>query len=797
VATVFGSGLARTAAAIGLVLALAAGSLHAQGDLRARGRQVAAEIGALKSAGTLDAAAQQRAVEQLGQLVVGFIEASDRAANSGESGRQGEGLRASFFFNDTATTEIYTLNTQALDRMARKIMDEDGDLEALYETRPFKDAQVTASAALYYLNWLSYYGARLYDGARRKALLEQAQRGFSDFATGDRRTDLLVESLLGRGLCYLELGEATLARRDLDAVIDDPKASPERRTKARLALLESAVQTGNTAEALRLSDELLASGARSDENVVRFLRLKALMAAARRGAGPEAERYRQQALVLMEQLRRAGTGWDDRVSALLQTSVDNPAQWAAKATSPFAQWELARMLVQKNDYKAAAPLLEAVVASDDPQVRPNRREAQYMLGLAKFQAGDYAAATDLLDAALQEGSPSYGSDAAYMRFKALEAQVAKQPTPELLARYGQAIRDLLKRYPDHRSGAEAQFRLGELLQAQRDFAAAVDAYAKVGGDPALQLRARFATLQCQFELLGATDGADAAAQRSARLEAIGRNLESFAQESAALEKSAGRGAAPVVQPLRAKVAIMRAVYFKLLPGEHDEDVLKALAGFETAFPDEKDLLPQVVRLRLEADQRLGRFAEAQAEVKAHGALLVSAVGRLGVEELAVGFIREGAKRRARDGDAANAAAQKVALGLYEQLADGADGNTKTALTLARLYETTGELPKAAALYAEVQQKGPSPAALRGLARIAEAEKRPADAIGYWKQFAALVRPGDAPWYEGQYQVARLTQVTGNAKGACEQLEALKPAMPGLSDVDLRRQIGELYESACR
>ncbi|MCK6555299.1 tetratricopeptide repeat protein [Candidatus Binatia bacterium] len=787
-------------AALILLAGATAGPLHAQsgGDLRAQARQIGADVAAARSAGRLDTATQQRAVEQLGQLVVGFISASDRAANSGDAGRQAESLRPTFEAIHTPLDDIYKQNTEALERMARKVMDEDGDLEALYETQPFRDAQVIASAALYYLNWLSYYGARLYDGPRRKALLEQAQRGFSEFATGDRRSDLLVESLLGRGLCYLELGEAALARRDLEAVIADAKASPERRNKARLALLDAAVQAGNTAEALRMSDEILAAGARTDENVVRFLRLRALMAAARRGTGAEAERYRQQALVLMEQLRRAGAGWDERVSALLQTGVDNPEQWAAKATSPFAQWELARMLAQKNDYKAAAPLLEAVVASDDPQVRPNRREAQYMLGLAKFQAGEYVAAADLLDAALAEGTPAYGADAAYMRFKALEAEVAKQPTPEITERYGHAIRDLLARYPDHRSVFEAQFRLGELLQAQREFAAAVDAYAAVRGEPMLQLRARFATLQCQFELLGAAgDGTDPAAQRRVRLEAIGRDLESFAQEAAALEKSAGRTAAPAVQPMQAKVAIMRAVYAKLLPGDRGAEVLRALAGFETSYPEEKDLLPQVVRLRLEADQRLGRFAEAQSEVATHGAVLVGGLGRQGIEELAVGFIREGARRRAREGDGVNDAAQKVALGLYELLADGADGSGKTALTMARLYETTGDLKKATDLYNEVQQKGPSPAALRGLARIAEAEKRPAEAIERWRQFTALARPGDAPWYEGQYELARTTALSGDAKGACAQLDKLKPAMPGLSDVELRRKLGDLYDQTCR
>ena len=113
----------------------------------------------------------------------------------------------------------------------------------------------SASQALYFLNWLHYYGARLYDGAQRKELLEKAQRGFSEFAVGDRRSELLVESLLGRGLTNLELGNTEYAVHDLQAVANDPQASAERKSKARLALLDAQVRAGNVGEALRLSDQ--------------------------------------------------------------------------------------------------------------------------------------------------------------------------------------------------------------------------------------------------------------------------------------------------------------------------------------------------------------------------------------------------------------------------------------------------------------------------------------------------------------------------------------------------------------
>jgi TolA-binding protein len=781
------------------LLASAVAHAESAGDIRNSARQIAAQIAAQKGAGQLNVAAEQHAIEQLGQLVLRFIDVCDKTGNVGGPRSENEALLSTFQALHEPLSDMYEINSGNLERMARKVMDEDGDLEALYETPAFKEAQVVASQALYFLNWLNYYGARLQpEGPKRKELLEKAQRGFSEFAVGDRRSDLLVESLLGRGLCYLELDNTEFAVHDLKAVANDPNASPERKAKARLALLDAYVRTGNTAEALRLSDELLNGGARGEENVIRFLRIRVLLNAAKKGSGAEAERYRQQALGLMDQLRRSGPGWEEKVAALAATSIDNPEKWAANANSPFAKWELAKLLVQKGDYKGATPLLEGLVTSNDEQLRRNLPEAHYFLGLAQFQAGQYDQAATNLEAALKEEKPSYGPDAAYMYFKSTEALAAKQPNADQSARYEQAIRTYLTKYPDHRSAYEAQFRLGEVLQAQNKFNEALDVYAKVKGDPAFELRAQFATLQCRFELLQAADGKNAADQRTRVLESIGPGLQAFTQRVADYQKSRGRDDGVPLDQMRAKTAIMKAVYLQLQPGSNDQAIIDALAGFEKSYPQQADLQPQVSRLRLLAYQRQGRFTDAQAEVKAHGTVLLSTYGTKGIEDLAVGFVREGARRRQEQGDAANQAAQQVALLLYEQLVTEGDAGGKAKLTLARLYENTGELGKAQDLYGEVfRANDSSTAALRGLARVAEAQGHSAEALTYWQKFDGSTRPGDAPWYEGKYQIARLTNATGKKKEACAQLDQLKPAMPGLSDIELRKQLSDLYQQTCQ
>jgi tetratricopeptide (TPR) repeat protein len=326
----------------------------------------------------------------------------------------------------------------------------------------------------------------------------------------------------------------------------------------------------------------------------------------------------------------------------------------------------------------------------------------------------------------------------------------------------------------------------------------VQSYAKVRGDPAFELRAQFATLQCDFELLQ-TDGQHAPSERREALrEAIAAGVRRFDQQAAGFDKRTVTSQQLPLNQMRAKVAIMKAVYLSLQPEPNDQGVIDALAGFDTRYPDQNDLLPEVVRLRLLAFQHAGRFADAEAEVKARGHILLASAGAPAIEELAGGFIREGARRTAKGDAAANRAAQQVALRLYEQLLSDSDRSSKTELTVGHLYENAGEWQKAAAIYTKILQgNANSQAAMRGLARTAEAEKRPADAIGYWQQLGKTVRPGDAPWYEATYQVARLTEVMGRKKDACDQLEQLKPAMPGLNDAELRKKLDELYQQACR
>ena len=378
----------RLALAAVLLLVPGQGLAASLAGIRNEARQIGGASG--------DAAAEQRRVEQLGPLVLEFIDLSDDAARTGTEAQRRDELRGAFEALYGPLNGIYAARSGRLESLARGVMDQDGDLEALYETPDFRQSQAIAALSLYYLNWLDYYGARLYDGARRKELLEAAEKGFSEFAVGDQKGELITESLLGRGLCHLELADYDFALRDFKLVIDDPHVSPERREKARLAMLDAYARAGRFQDALRYADEILSSGslAPADVPLIKYYRLTVLFDAQEKSKGAEAERYRRDASLLMDQLRRAGKGWADKVDALMVSRIKDPSQWTAKAESPRVQWELARLMLQKNDYDGAAPLLDDVLNSTDQEAKQFQPEAHYWLGVVDFKKNAFGDAAD-------------------------------------------------------------------------------------------------------------------------------------------------------------------------------------------------------------------------------------------------------------------------------------------------------------------------------------------------------------------------------------------------------------------
>jgi len=117
---------------------------------------------------------------------------------------------------------------------------------------------------------------------------------------------------------------------------------------------------------------------------------------------------------------------------------------------------------------------------------------------------------------------------------------------------------------------------------------------------------------------------------------------------------------------------------------------------------------------------------------------------------------------------------------------------------AQLQEATGDLAAAEKSYAAIVAADPNALlALRGLARVAEARGDLAGAKAHWAEYTKKSRAGDAGWFQGEYQQARLEVAAGDKKAACKRLDDLRPAMPALTDADMRKELTTLYDQACK
>src|SRR2546430_177596 len=120
--------------------------------------------------------------------------------------------------------------------MRDEVIERDGDLEELFRSPRFRDPEVMALVTAYHLAWVRYQGAQLVgDAAKKRALLQKAVEGFSQFLLVNEVPEIYADSLYGRGLAFLDLGETGKAIEDLSAAAGTPQVG----AKARAALEEA------------------------------------------------------------------------------------------------------------------------------------------------------------------------------------------------------------------------------------------------------------------------------------------------------------------------------------------------------------------------------------------------------------------------------------------------------------------------------------------------------------------------------------------------------------------------------
>ena len=646
---------------------------------------------------------------------------------------------------------------ERLDQMRQEVMDRDGDLEELYRSSRWREPEIMALVATYHLAWVRYQGAQLPgDAARKKDLLQKAVRGFSQFLLVNEVPEIYAESLYGRGLAFLDLGESAKAIEDLQAATQ--AGAPAVATKARAALEEARRRAGGKAAPSENEPEQL---------------LAKLGELTPRAAGGDASAEKD-AATLARGLAVRGGAWPARVQSVLleKLGADAPAH----VRSSWGLALLANLAVDRDRCADVAPLAEASAAVNDAARARQRPELLFLEAGCRLNGGHAReAAAEFATLLAEFPDTPHARDAVYYRFRALD--VARTADPALTAEYEESLTTYLTRFPRADGAPEARYLLAELQRSRGDCGHAEAEYGRVPTGP-FAPRARLGVLECRVAGLAA--GRASAGQRRQVLDA----LQAFVRETPARPD----------QALVARAALLgAAVAAGGTPPDHTT-ALALLDGFETRYPEARDLHSRALELRLASRVGAGRLDGVEPDLAHYLAQAPPGPDRrrtlahLG-HELAAQAERAGTER----GAPAVALARKV----YETLVhDGGDANDR--ITLAELTLRAGDAPAARRLYEDaVKTDGTSAEALRGAARAAAAAGDRDAALGYWKRVLEANPPGGTAWYEARLAEVTLLAEGGRRSQACAIVRTSRGRATSAGADSLEARLRGMESDVCR
>jgi TolA-binding protein len=769
-------------------------------DLLGQARQAQGQVRNLKNGGPDD---KLRAIQIVGPIALGLVGASDlsQAAQS-----QRATVREVYELLNNPLEDIYEGAFTHINRMQQAVMDRDGDLEALYETREWKDEQTVASQALYFLNWLRFIGSFVVDGQKRKELLQKAADGFSEFAVGQQWTQLKRESLFGRALCEKELRQFDWAIRDLELLLEDTNLPSDMDRKVRATLADAKARKSSRAD--RDDGDTPSSPSPDDIAKAYLQKAQSLFDQSQKETGTKREKTRLEARAYLEEVKKKGESWKGRAETVEKAELTAEEVAAIEEEkNPFVPWKDAMEHLRKSEYAAAVPLLKEVLASNDPRATPRRRDALYYLGVGLFQQKEYREAIARLDDFFgNDGAPPrYGPDAAYLRFKASEALYARTATEETSKLYLAATKDLLRRYPNHKSAFEAYFRLGEYEQSHENYLAATDYYQKVTGDLPFRVRADYATLQSYFSLVDALEEKKAISISEKELrQRIAPSLQSFWKNSAAIEQNPSQAKEVPLREYRGRVTFLNTVFLAKEMDANAAAIVNLLQDFEKKYPEQKDAFESVARTRLIALEKTGRFTEVEKEVDG----IFARYQPEQQQELLKGLpqvLASDIKRLEKQDDKENLLAAKRTLArLYadrlkrDEAFAPEESPDQFKYNLAQLYLDVKDYDQASQLYLELRTGGAySLAALAGLARIAEVKGESSQAASYWEELLKGSQVGDPLWFHGTHGIAQSQAKQGNSDQACKTISAAFVMIKRVTDQGLKKKIQDLSMQTCK
>ncbi len=662
--------------------------------------------------------------------------------------------------------------------------------------------------ALYPLSWLRFHGSILFNSPQvRRRMLKQAAAGFTQSALVIVSPELIRENLLGRAYCERDLGQFDRANY-AKAIADFKEVMKAGHGTAQYRAAEQGLATtyaamGEVNKAAALSAKLAQSTTGAEMQGAQMFRLEELFKAEAEAADPARRAQLHREVVdLLRSFYGNRKQWPMALAAVVHDVANAEAEFGASG-DPFEQYLLAEVLASTHHQLAAAKYYLAAARSGHyPQGYKYAIDIYYTQGRL-----------DLIDAPLaelarQDRGPS-AEWAAYMRFKIARTRWersgmnSQRLNEEWIAR----ARDYIDRFPHGKYAYEPRFRLAEILQAQGRYSEAVAQYQQVKGDPFYDFAATFKAAECRYLQLGAAIAKVSRitpAANNALAAAAMAGLKNTVASGPEIEKR-DQAEHQFVHNARGRATWMLATLLEAQPHKNYAEIAELLSGFESSYPQMSPDFDDVARWRLEALERTGQYAQAQAEIQR-----LLAPSRLPAPSddylKALGLdLWKQVKVHTERGDKVGALADaRLTALLYQyferQVTEGkksAKRLTGTLSILGQCYAMMNDGARARAIFQQVVDAAPaSPDANAGLARLAQAQQDYRQASDLWTRVESEAAESDDLWYEARYNLAVIYAADGNLKAACGKLAQTRSEHPSLGSPQMKTRWDGLQRRLC-
>jgi TolA-binding protein len=663
--------------------------------------------------------------------------------------------------------------------------------------------------ALYPLSWLRFHGSILFNSPEvRRRMLKQAIAGFTQSTLVIVSPELIRENLLGRAYCERDLGQFDRAHyakaiADFREVMKAGFGTAQYRA-AQQGLATTYAAMGEVGKAAALSAHLAQTTTGTEVQGAQMFRLQELFKAEAEATDPgRRAQLHHEAVDLLRNSYGNRREWSLALAAVVH-DVANPQAEFGESKDPFEQFLLAEVLAATHhQMEAAKYYLAAARSGQYPQGYKNAIDIYYNAGRL-----------DLVDQPLEELSRQRhnpNSDwASYMRFKIARTRWEHGMNDSKLNDLWIArARDYVDHFPHGSYAYEPRFRLAELLQHQGKYSEAAAEYDQVKGEPFYDFAATFKAAECRYLELGASSnkaakGTAAASERDALTHKAIVGLKQTVVSGPVLEKRAS-SEHQFVHTARGRATYMLATLLEAQPQKNYSEIAELLDGFETSYPQMSANFDEVTRWRLEALERTGQYAQAEALITN----LLAPNRRPAptddyIKALGLDFWKK-SKARLQLGDKAGGLADARLTALlyqyFEQcVADGkmnAKTLTGTLSILGQARVMMNDSARARVIFEQVVKAAPtSPDANAGLARLAQAQKDYRQASELWNRVESEAAESDDLWYEARYNLAVIYAADGNIKAACGKLAETRSEHPSLGSKQMKTRWDGLQRKLC-